>query len=57
LNAHVTFTVQNVFTITDYTGLDPEVPYSDLGGSQVPGIDNNFYPRSRTFMIGISLGY
>jgi iron complex outermembrane receptor protein len=44
----INFTVQNVFTITDYEGLDPEVP---------GGIDNNFYPRPRTFMLGIGFSY
>ncbi len=48
LNARVSFTVQNVLTVTKYTGLDPEV--SD-------GIDNNFYPRPRTFMLGVSFSY
>lgn len=48
LNARVSFTVQNVFTVTKYSGIDPEVP---------GGIDNNFYPRPRTFMVGVSLGY
>jgi TonB-dependent starch-binding outer membrane protein SusC len=41
-------TVQNVFTITKYKGLDPEV-----GG----GVDNNIYPRPRTFSIGLNLTY
>jgi len=40
----ISFTVQNVFTITKYGGLDPEVQ---------GGIDNNFYPRPRTYMLGI----
>jgi iron complex outermembrane receptor protein len=44
----LSFTVQNVFTVTDYTGLDPEVS---------GGIDNNFYPRPRTFMIGIGFTF
>jgi iron complex outermembrane receptor protein len=44
----VSFTVQNVFTITKYEGIDPEVP---------GGIDNNFYPRPRTFMLGIGFTY
>jgi iron complex outermembrane receptor protein len=57
LSARVSFTVQNVFTITKYSGIDPEVAYSTVNGVSVPGIDNNFYPRPRTFMIGISLGY
>jgi iron complex outermembrane receptor protein len=48
LNARVSLTVQNAFTITKYKGLDPEVP---------GGIDNNFYPRPRTFVLGISLTY
>ncbi len=41
-------TVQNVFTITDYTGLDPEID---------GGIDNNLYPRPRTFLVGFNLNF
>lgn len=48
LNARLSFTVQNALTITKYSGIDPEVP---------GGIDNNFYPRPRIFMVGLSLGY
>jgi TonB-dependent starch-binding outer membrane protein SusC len=48
MKAHLSFTVQNVFTITKYDGLDPEV---------AGGIDNNFYPRPRTFMLGVNLSY
>lgn len=40
--------VQNVFTITKYKGLDPE-----LNG----GIDDNQYPRPRTFLIGLGLDF
>ena len=39
--------VQNVFLITDYSGLDPEIP-----DATNPGIDNVIYPRSRTFLFG-----
>jgi TonB-linked SusC/RagA family outer membrane protein len=42
-------TVQNVFTITDYTGLDPEAGLN--------GIDATIYPRSRTFTAGVSVGF
>ncbi len=38
----------NVFTITNYEGLDPEV-----GG----GIDNNIYPRPITFLLGLNLNF
>lgn len=48
LGARLSFTVQNLVTITKYKGLDPEVP---------GGIDNNFYPRPRTFMLGINLNF
>ena len=48
LNARVSFTVQNLFYVTNYSGLDPEVP---------GGMDNNFYPRPRTFLLGISVSY
>ena len=50
LNLGISFTVNNVFTITKYKGLDPEV---NLGSSL--GIDNNMYPRSRVYVIGVSL--
>lgn len=44
----------NVFVITDYKGIDPEV---NLGGL-TPGIDNrSFYPKSRTYMFGASLTF
>lgn len=43
--------VNNVFTITDYTGIDPEI---DLGGIQ-PGIDvRNYYPKTRSFVFGLN---
>jgi TonB-linked SusC/RagA family outer membrane protein len=45
--------VQNAFIITDYKGVDPEISYTSAttGG----GIDNNFYPRPRTYVLGLNL--
>ncbi len=40
-------TIQNVFTITGYSGVDPTAGLS--------GIDNNIYPRSRTFTGGLTV--
>jgi hypothetical protein len=40
-------TLQNAFTITGYSGVDPT--------AGLVGIDNNIYPRSRTFTAGLSL--
>ncbi len=48
IDARFSITAQNLLTITKYRGLDPEVS---------GGIDNNFYPRPRTIMFGISLTY
>jgi iron complex outermembrane receptor protein len=48
VNLRLSLTGQNLFVITDYTGLDPEVS---------SGIDNNFYPRPRTFVFGVNLGF
>lgn len=46
IKARVSFTVQNAFFVTQYKGIDPEV---------ATGIDNNIYPRSRVFMLGVNL--
>lgn len=48
-NARIYGTVQNVFTLTGYTGVDPT--------ASLNGIDNNIYPRSRTFSAGVSIGF
>lgn len=40
--------VQNVFTITGYSGTDPEVPN---------GMDNSFYPRPRTYSVSLGLQF
>ena len=40
--------VSNVFTITNYDGVDPEV---------YGGIDNNVYPRPISFILGLSLNF
>ncbi|SHI77041.1 iron complex outermembrane recepter protein [Mesonia phycicola] len=47
-NLRIYGSAQNVLTITDYDGLDPEIS---------GGIDNNFYPRPRLYSIGINLNF
>lgn len=51
-NKHITLrvnaNVQNVFVITKYKGIDPEI---------YGGIDNKFYPRPRTYTLGINMGF
>ena len=41
--------MQNVFTITSYSGVDPTAGLN--------GIDNNIYPRARTFTGGLSVRF
>jgi TonB-linked SusC/RagA family outer membrane protein len=49
-------TIQNLFTITSYSGVDPAANVSPSPNtSSLNGIDNNIYPRSRTFSGGLSL--
>ncbi len=51
-NLRANFSVQNVFTVTEYDGIDPEV----ISGSN-KGIDSNFYPNPRTYVLGLSLNF
>jgi iron complex outermembrane receptor protein len=46
----ISASVQNVFIITKYKGLDPE-------NSSDSGVDNNIYPRPRTFSLGLNLDF
>lgn len=48
LNLRLTGTVNNVFTITDYDGIDPEID---------DGIDNNNYPRPRAYVLSVNLQF
>jgi iron complex outermembrane receptor protein len=47
-NLRATVNVQNVFVMTKYRGLDPEI---------AGGIDNNFYPRPRIYSLGFNLDF
>ncbi len=47
-NLNINGMVQNVFTITEYSGVDPEVPN---------GMDNTFYTRPRIFSLGLGLSF
>lgn len=47
----MSFTANNLFVITGYTGLDPEVEQDGDAGF---GIDNGIYPRVRSFAIGLN---
>ena len=48
---------QNVFVITKYTGVDPEVYLNRDNDVNRVGIDNVIYPRARTFSISANLNF
>lgn len=55
-NLRIFFSGENLFTITGYSGVDPELPPSDSGsviGSAGPGI----YPSTRKFMFGLNVTF
>jgi iron complex outermembrane receptor protein len=56
--ARVFGTVQNLFTITGYSGVDPSANITPTAvTNSLNGIDNNIYPRSRTFSGGLSVRF
>ena len=51
-------TVQNVLTITKYSGLDPEALSVDSATNRATfGIDNNLYPRPQTYLLGLNVNF
>lgn len=52
----VYFSAQNPFTITRYSGMDPEIGYG-AGDSWAQGIDLGYYPGSRSFLFGFDITY
>ena len=54
-NLRVYFAAQNLFTITNYSGYDPEV--SVRNNALTPGLDFSAYPRARQFSFGVNLGF
>ena len=53
--ARLYFQVQNAFTFTKYDGMDPEIGYGT--DNWVSGIDIGYYPRPRTFLVGVNLKF
>jgi TonB-linked SusC/RagA family outer membrane protein len=57
-NIRLSITGQNLFTITDYSGYDPEVNTgSTVGEIQTFGIDRFTYPRARTFLFSLNVTF
>jgi TonB-linked SusC/RagA family outer membrane protein len=53
-NLRFSLSAENLFTLTDYSGVDPEIPVNDSGTvTGVTGASN--YPMTRKFMLGINI--
>ncbi|WP_090625018.1 SusC/RagA family TonB-linked outer membrane protein [Parapedobacter indicus] len=52
----VYLSANNLFTITGYSGYDPEVN-SYAGDNRIIGVDNTVYPQARSFLAGIQLSF
>jgi len=50
-------TLQNAYTFTKYSGMDPEIGGGSGTDSWAKGIDIGYYPAPRTFMLGVSLKF
>jgi TonB-linked SusC/RagA family outer membrane protein len=55
-NMRIYGTVNNLATITNYSGYDPEVD-ARRGSPVTPGVDYSAYPRSRTYIFGANLSF
>ncbi len=54
-NVRIYFTGYNLFCLTGYSGYDPEVDVSK--NAMCPGIDYAAYPKSRSYVMGINIGF
>lgn len=60
LNLRIYAQASNLFTITDYSGMSPEVGlqnYSSSSRNLDIGVDRGIYPPSRTFVCGLNLNF
>ena len=55
LGGRLYLAASNVFTITKYKGIDPEVFKTGLGAT--PGIDSDIYPRPFSLTLGLNLNF
>ena len=55
MSARISLSAQNLFTITGYSGMDPET--AATGSVTQAGIDWTGYPNPRTFLLGVNLNF
>jgi hypothetical protein len=55
--AQIVFTGRNIITITNYTGMDPEISSGNLNSAWDRGVDHNSIPNIKSYQVGINLGF
>ncbi|OXA86424.1 SusC/RagA family TonB-linked outer membrane protein [Flavobacterium hercynium] len=54
-NLRIFVTGENLFTLTDFSGVDPEIPPSDQSGVRtITGVATSVYPQTRRFALGLN---
>ena len=53
----VCVTSLDIFTITKYTGYDPEIGLYNYGGINIVGMDEGRYPSTRSYTLSLSLDF
>jgi hypothetical protein len=59
-SARIYFSTNNLWTLTNYSGFDPEVSTitgENIGANLSPGIDAGAYPQSKTFVFGFNMTF
>lgn len=55
--AQLVFTGRNIVTITNYTGMDPEISSGALNSAWDRGVDHNSIPNIKSYQVGLNLGF
>ena len=50
-------TSNNLYTFTNYKGMDPEIGFGNVNQSWARGIDVGYYPQPRTYMVGLNVNF
>jgi hypothetical protein len=56
-NLRISLTGENLFVITDYSGVDPELPINEDNGTILGSTGPGVYPATRKFMLGLNLKF
>ncbi len=54
--ANIYLSGQNLLTMTNYSGYDPEVSSTEVSDDVAVGLDNGAYPNARSYIIGVKIG-